>query len=267
MLREDSPLALAPDPQAERLGQRVRTVTLKLAKDAPLFPFEEARSHAGDQYRILKAKIALTRGDPRFFVVTSPESADGKSVTSINFAGAMALKGDAQVILVDADFRWPSVAPQLGIDNGPGLAEVLNGSCPLLEAVVRFAQIPNLYVLPAGHAVANPTEIIDSQAWRDLCGKLRATFTHVVVDTPPAGLVAEYDLLQAQADKVVLVARPDHTKRHAMNQALIQIPKEKLLGVVLNYVPEWPLAKGAGYGYYHYQKYEAVKRPAAARRK
>jgi capsular exopolysaccharide synthesis family protein len=246
--------------------QACRTVTLHRKPNSPILPFDEASVRAGDQYRILKAKIALLSAKPQVFLVTSAAPGDGKSVTGINFAGALALNSESRVLLVDTDFRWPTVADQLGIPAGPGLAEVLAGTCSLDEAIVRIDQMPNLHILPAGESKVNPVELMDSLAWADLCASLRESFSNVILDTPPVGLVAEYDLIQAQADKVILVARPDHTKRGMFHNALRQVPKDKLIGVVLNCMKDWPLGKVSGYGYYHYHDY-GLKPKAPGRRK
>jgi Mrp family chromosome partitioning ATPase len=56
-------------------------------------------------------------------------------------------------------------------------------------------------------------------------------------------------------DGVIVVVRPDYTSRPACKRALESVPKEKLLGVVLNCVTEWFLDKRLGYGY-SYEAYQ-----------
>jgi Mrp family chromosome partitioning ATPase len=57
---------------------------------------------------------------------------------------------------------------------------------------------------------------------------------------------------------VILVARPDHTNRILLNKAIEMVPKEKLLGVLLNCAQEWFLWKA--HSYYYYQNYAAAER-------
>ncbi len=64
--------------------------------------------------------------------------------------------------------------------------------------------------------------------------------------------MADFDLIQAPCDAVILVLRPDHTHRRLLTNSLEILPKHKLLGVVLNCVPEWFLTRNSGYGYYYY---------------
>jgi Mrp family chromosome partitioning ATPase len=136
----------------------------------------------------------------------------------------------------------------------PGLAEVVTGACSLNDAVIQAQQLPQLHILPAGSASGNPAELLDSSLWRNLMSITRTQFRHIIIDTPPLGGLADYDLIQAVSDGAILVARPDHTDRELCLKALRTIPKDKFLGLVLNCVESWVLnktRKHAGYyGYY-----------------
>ena len=189
---------------------------------------------------------------PHLIVVSSPAPRDGKSVTAVNAAGALSLKSEGQVLLVDADLRKSAIHGLLGLPESPGLAEVLKGTATLEEAMVHASDFPNLFVLPAGGAVDNPVELLDSAAWRELCVQFRERFRFVILDSPPVGAVADYELLQAMCDGVILVIRPDHTDRRLCQKALENIPKARLLGVLLNCVPDWKPARHSGVDYYYY---------------
>ena len=232
------------------IGQ-VRTLALRIPAPSPLLPFEEGQWRPSEQYRILRTKIVQHAAQPRMIVISSPASGDGKSVSSINTAAALSLKAEAQVLLLDADFRKPSVHALLGLPDSPGLAEVLRGGRRLEEAVIRTREFPNLFVIPAGKPPDNPAELLDSPTWRALSTRLRELFRYVILDSPPVGAVADYDLIQAVCDGVILVVRPDHTNRQLCQRSLEAVPKAQLLGVLLNCVPEWSLARGAG-AYYSY---------------
>jgi receptor protein-tyrosine kinase len=220
----------------------VRTATLRVMPTAPILPFDGSHSWAGEEYRILRTKIIQHPMHPQMMVVTSAGPHDGKSVTAINLAGAMALTSEARVLLVDGDFRRSTIALQLGIDSTPGFTDILSGRCALGEAVVRAQQIKNLYILPAGKTSSKPTELLDSSRLTDFCTACRTHFRYIVVDTLPIGLVADYDLIQAAAsDGVIMVIRPDHTNRKRCLEALRVVPQAKLLGLVMNCVTEWVL--------------------------
>jgi len=238
---------------------RIRTVALRLPAPSPLLPFDNGNSRPSEQYRILRTKIDQHPRQTRLIAVSSPATGDGKTVTAINMAAALSLKSDVQVLLMDADFRKSTIPTQLGVPESPGLAEVLQGTCTVEEALMRTQEFPNLYVMAAGRRPENPVELLDSAAWRALCDKIRPMFRHVIVDSPPMGAIADYDLIQAQCDSVIVVVRPDRTNRQLCFRALETVPKSKFLGVLLNCVPDWSLSRRAAPDYYYHSGEESYQ--------
>ena len=229
-----------------------RTLSLRIPAPSPLLPFEDGQWRPSEQYRILRTKINQHPKQPHLIVVSSPAPGDGKSVTAINTAAVLSLKKEGRVLLLDADLRKSAIHVQLGLPESPGLADILKGDCRMEDAIVQVQEFPNLYVMTAGTPPGNPTELLDSGAWQGLCARLRSLFRYVVLDSPPVGAVADYDLIQAVCDGVILVIRPDHTNRQLCQKSLEHLPKAKFLGVLLNCVPDWAPAKGAGADYYYY---------------
>lgn len=252
-----------PPAEAPRLSQ-IRTLSLHLPAPSPLFPFEKGQWRPSEQYRTLRTKISQHPKQPHLIVISSPEAGDGKSVTAINTAGALALQSEGQVLLIDGDLRRSAIHAQLGLPQSPGLSDVLTGACTAEEALVHTQEFPNLYVISSGTPPANPVELLDSARWRALCAKLREMFRYVIIDSPPVGTVADYELIQALCDGVILVLRPDFTDRHLCKNALDFVPKAKFLGVVLNCVPDWSPAKHAGSNYYYYSGEKAYESNEAA---
>jgi protein-tyrosine kinase len=220
----------------------------------PLFPFDGTDSRTAEQYRMLRTNILLHPARPKMIAVSSASPGDGKTVTSINLAGTMALKSDTSVLLVDADLRQCKIATSLGIPASPGLTEVLRGKCSLDEAIVRVEEIAGLHVLPCGEVGGNPAELLDSAEWKRVTASLRARFSYVILDTTPVAAVADFQLVQQASDAVLLVLRPDHTKRALFHKALETVPKDKLLGTLLNAVPDWFLWGNRDNDYYYAQK-------------
>jgi len=237
----------------DSLWEGIRSLDLRIPAPSPLLPFEMGQLKASEQYRILRTKITQHRKQPRLIVISSPDAGDGKSVSVINTAAALSLRSEAKALLVDADLRRSAAHFLLGLPETPGLSEVLQGTATLNEALVHTKEFPNLYVLTAGTTPANPTELLDSAQWPALCAKLHQMFRFVIVDSPPVGAVADYDLIQAACDGIILVVRPDHTNRDLLRKAIEGMPKEKFLGVVLNCVPNWSISRE--YGGDHYYQY------------
>jgi capsular exopolysaccharide synthesis family protein len=233
-----------------------RVLPVRISADSPLMPFtpnDLGHARAGEQYRIIRTKIVQHPRSPRALAVSSVDSGDGKTATSVNVASALALKNQTNVVLVDCDLRRGRIAELLGFPETPGLTDLLSGSVTMGEAIIQAQQFPNLHILPGGTRLANPTELLDSPQWRNLIQQLRKQFDYVVLDTPPIGSLADYDLIQAASDGILLVARPDYTNRTRCLNALNSIPQDRLIGVILKCVEDWFLSKSSShYGYYGY---------------
>lgn len=230
---------------------KYRTVQLEARSGEPVLPFDGIDDRTAECYRVLRTNVLRSSIGHRIIAVSSAGPGDGKTTTSINMAGVLALKRDARVLLIDADMRRRGVASKLGLDPSPGLADVLAGACALDDAIVQVGNLPNLFVLPAGRSSANPAELLDSPAWRALVANVRERFQFTVVDTTPIGIVADFALVERVCDETILVARPDHTDRQACLDALTTVNQEKLMGVVLNGTKEWFLGRSRDY-YYGY---------------
>jgi capsular exopolysaccharide synthesis family protein len=227
----------------------VRKIRMRLPQRSPALPFGDDHWLANEQYRILRTKLLQHIKRPQVILVSSAGSGDGKSITAINLAGVLSLRSESRVLLVDGDFRKPNVHFQLGIPESPGLADILEGRCEPLEAIVATEDFPNLFLMTAGKPIDNPAELLQSSRWTSTAAWLKKQFRYIILDSPPIAAVADYDLLQSACDGVIVVVRPDHTSRPACMRALESVPKDKVLGVLLNCVTPWFLGGTSGYDY------------------
>src|SRR5258705_12623491 len=122
--------------------------------DRHLVALTSAGSFAAEQYQGLRLTIErLRRGRTlQVIAVTSPAAGEGKTLTAINLAGALARGADdARVLLIDADLRRPAVARQLAIDQfSQGLTKVIENPPTSLATVTQTIKPYNLPILPAG---------------------------------------------------------------------------------------------------------------------
>ncbi len=254
-----SDLALAGLEEFD-IGPRedLRSIQVHIKSVTPLLPFAGENSQAAEQYRIIRTRVLQHPLRPRSLAVSSAESGDGKSVNAVNLAGVLALNAETEIILVDADLHRGSLARYFDVPVKPGLADVLSGTAALADCVVRVEPFPNFYFLPSGKGRGGPADLLNSKRWDNVSAALKKQFDHAIYDTPPAGAVADFDLIQANCDGVVLVVRQDHTNRMLWMRAYESIPNNKLVGVVMNCVKPWFL--GRGYGYYQYYNYSKYRR-------
>ena len=212
-------------------------------------------SVAADQYRALRHTIEHLRKDSgvQAIAVTSPSPGDGKTVTTLNLAGALAQAQGARVLVVDADLRKPSVAAYLALDGlrSPGLADALRDSRFELHQLVRHLKGFNLWVVPAGPPEMTPYELLSSPRFDELMREARRDFDCVLVDTPPSLLMPDCRLIERWVDGVVLVVAAHKTPRKLVGEALNVLDPAKMLGVIFN-ADDQPTS--SYYGYYGHEK-------------
>ncbi len=193
------------------------------------------KSHAAEQYRALRTRLAQAEGAAalRTVLITSPQKGEGKSVTAANLALTMAQELGRRVAIVEADLRKPSLQQLFGLPLGPGLAEYLAGAAELTDAM-KFLPDFNLTVIPAGLPPGNPAELLGSTAMRRMLDHLRTRFDRVILDTPPVLPLADVAILSPVVDGTLLVVRAGITPKPAIENALRSFDSSRLLGIVLN---------------------------------
>src|SRR5258705_7913641 len=131
--------------------------------DRHLVALTSPGSFAAEQYQGLRLTIErLRRGRTlQIIAVTSAAAGEGKTLTAINLAGAVARGAEgARVLLIDADVRRPAVARQLAIDAASkGLTEVVADPQATLDSATQKLKPFNLSILTAGtpHSAPAPT--------------------------------------------------------------------------------------------------------------
>lgn len=207
-------------------------------------------SFAADQYRTLRHTVERLRQEIGLQVlgVTSPSPGDGKSVTTLNLAGALAQSSEARVLVIDADLRRPSIAKYLGLASSrtPGLANVLKCECEFADTI-RHLERFNLAVLPAGSPQLSPYELLNSPQFDALIKDARRHFDFVVVDTPPAVPLPDCRLIERSVEGFLVVVAAHKTPRRQLGETLALLDSTKVVGVVFN-GDDRPMA--GYYGYY-----------------
>ena len=243
----------APDAALPSLATAARDPVEELPLAEQLVSFVAPGSFAADQYRSLRHIVEQMRkeSDVRVLAVTSPTPGDGKTVTTLNLAGALAQAAGARVLLIDADLRRPSVAGYLpcGPGRSCGLVDAIVDADVTLRHVVRRFDRLNLSVLPAGIAETSTYELLTSPRLEALLTEARAHYDYVLIDTPPLVLVPDSRLIGRWVDGFLIVVAAHKTPRRLLAEGLNLLDPAKVLGMVFNF-DNRPLS---GYhGYYGY---------------
>ncbi len=212
----------------------VKLIKRQLVEVPELAVFAQPRSIVAEKFRTLKTLLVnRIEGPIQVVVVTSGAPAEGKSTIAANLALSFATDHDQKTLLIDADLRRPTIRSWIQPEPVLGLSDVLSGQVPLDHAKISLENTP-LEVLPAGKPVRNPTELLGSDATRELLSRLRADFTRIVIDTPPTIPFSDADILGVLGDGVILVARAGTTPVRVLEQAMASVTSRILL-TVLNY--------------------------------
>jgi capsular exopolysaccharide synthesis family protein len=160
-----------------------------------------------------------------------------------------------KVLLIDADLRRPSVHNVFRVPNAIGLADSLRsaGATPL--AYIQVSS--HLTILPSGPPDSAPMAGLTSNSMRSIISEARSQFDWVILDTPPVGLISDANLLASLAEGVLLVVGAGETPYAAVQRAVSEFGRERIMGVVLNRVNDKVLA-----GTYYREYYPSHDREA-----
>jgi len=165
-------------------------------------------------------------------MVTSSVAGEGKSTTVANLAVAFALAGRS-VVLIDLDFRRPTIARLFGLPSSPGIADVVRGTAELeqvthsvpldhsrqnrgTEQSDHEATLGALQVVTAGAPLrADTIQTAAGRALQSALESLRERADMVLVDSAPLLQASDTLILSQYVDAILLVAhmrryRPGH---------------------------------------------------------
>lgn len=224
-----------PQEPAQAEGSEV-IVIADASVDPHVVMYHEPRSIQAEQYRAFRTNIlALSQGrGSRSFAITSSLKGEGKSLSAVNIAIAIAETPGSRVCLVDTDFRKPRVGDLLGLPPGPGLSELLLDEVQM-SRVISETKVSNLHVIRSGREPRNPSELLGSARIKDLMAVLKTDFTHIICDTPPVNPYTDAAVLGAQLDGVLLVVRAGRTPKEQAERARLNLERAgaRVLGVFL----------------------------------
>jgi capsular exopolysaccharide synthesis family protein len=238
--RRSRPLepGLTPPPAARRPTRPSRPARpVSESVDDHLVSLVAPTAFEAEQYRALRHLIEQRhRADGlSVFAVSSAAVGDGKTVTAINLAGALAQGAETRVLLLEADLRRPSIGRLLGF--GPGGAGLVNA---ILDPGVRLEDVSqarppfHLDVVLAGQSPPSPYEVLQSPRLATLLDEARERYDYAILDTPPLVSVQDCRVIARCVDGVLLVVGAHQTPRRLVEEALNVIGPAKMMGFVFN---------------------------------
>jgi len=212
-------------------------------------------SVSGEAYRVLRTNLKHANGGApvKTIVFSSPGPNEGKTTTVVNLGLIMA-EANLRTVIVESDLRNPTIHRVFGVSPEPGLTSFLVGERGVKD-VIRPTCRNNLWIVPVGKLVSNPSELLGSPIMSYFLNALKREYDIVLLDSPPILLVTDGAVLATLADGLVIVMRSGVTTldSYVAARQLFQNVKAPYIGSVLNQVtPERLYGRKKYYSYYSY---------------
>ena len=258
--RLDRPVLATIPPLSKRVRQEGKLRWSRRNRDS-LVTLEQPNSPAAESYRTLRTRMARLAAqlDINSVMVVSAGVGEGKSTTAANLAVVLAETGK-DVLLVSADLRRPRVHHFFSLPNKTGLSNLLTDGtppdkrkAPLADGKQMASELwsvaPNLWVILSGPLPAHPSALMDSDAMRQFLKEQRDLFDFIILDCPPALVVADAMALAPLADAVLVVADAKESDRNLVSRLKEEVEQVggRIVGAVLN------RSKQAGKSTYYYE--------------
>lgn len=193
----------------------------------------------GNDFRALKVTLssALIGGSTKRLGVTSPEKGEGKTTLVKGLATLLAFSG-SKVLLVDLCSEDPALSRMMAPEARLGVSEFLKDPRILASAIVRQADVENLYLLPLGRAAepASPAEQFAALHHLAELEALDRAFDLIIFDLPGASVSPDALAMAPLLNAVIVVAEYNRTTIDALETCVADLrgSRAEIFGVILN---------------------------------
>jgi succinoglycan biosynthesis transport protein ExoP len=253
---------------AEELEQTIRIPVLgiTLAAGRSFRPFirrrvpisekilAEPTSAMSESVRLVRTAIASSGAErpPKVVMITSALPGEGKTTFSLMLARLSAQSGK-QVLVIEAEMRRSAFGRELSTLPKKGLTEYLEGRATLDE-VIGVDEASGAHFIAVRERSRFAGELLGSAKMTELLKQASADYDLVILDTPPATIVADAFELGHAVDAAVLVVKWGSTPRHMVVDATrkLRAANVPLVGIVMTQVDS-KRYKSYGYGALPYE--------------
>jgi len=175
--------------RARRSGVRFNALSVFKDKGRPikidfdLDPYVEEQYHRLRRHLLPNAKRAAIK----VVMVAATDHGEGGTTTAAILASTLARSGNTKILLVDANLRTPALDEVFEPGQGSkllGLSDKVLSEAALDQTIYQ-TDIPNLFFMPCGKAVASPSYMFDSEPISAMVSALREKFDFIIFDGSP----------------------------------------------------------------------------------
>lgn len=226
--------------------------------DPKLIVSDYAPHIAGESFRLLRTKLIMQNEQPhKSIIIASLNPGEGKSLVAANLAIVFAQQ-KIPSILIDGDLRRGVLHHTFACEKKPGMTDLLIGNSPIsfdgVAKVIQKTHIPNLFLLPNGIQIPNPSELLGGSRMIKLYEVLKENFGAIIFDTPPIDIIPDALILNNFVKGLILVIRYGKTQVNRLNSKITEFSqiRANLLGIVINASEELKQTDYYKYSYYNY---------------
>jgi protein-tyrosine kinase len=188
-------------------------------------------------YKIMRTRLLQRLGQNNWqsLAVTGTDTGQGKTLTAINLAIALAQDPNTSVFLVDLDLQHPMIGTYMGMTFEHGLGDYLTGEAEL-DQIIYSPGIERLAVIPNSISFEHSSERLTGPRMLELERFLKAESPPriIIYDMPPLLLSDDVLTFAPQVDGLLLVVSEGFTARSALKKSKEILAEMNLIGVVLN---------------------------------
>ena len=189
-------------------------------------------------------------GQNRSLLVTSIEPGVD-SLTLMTGLAFSAARANQKVLLIDSNFRFPSLHEKFGVNNERGLSDLLMGE--VSDANIQTVSLLNeeIDLLTAGSSISDPIKLLNMNRLKELIYVFERNYDLVLLSSPP--VLGYVDMLQTAqcCQGVVLSEKINSITKSKLSEAKTLLGQLNVLGIVADggeaseaklhqvYQPQW----------------------------
>ena len=190
-----------------------------------------------EAYKMLRTNLRYTSNGNacRKMTITSPSMDEGKTVTAVNLAVALA-EARNKVLLIDGDMRDGKVHTYFKIHNRSGLSNLILESGDISNTIIKYKRNLNLFIITSGTINSDPSDLATSEEMAQLMNKLSEQFDYIIVDSPAINIVSDAIPFSKITDGTIIVVRCGSSTYSDIEIALesLKLVGGNIIGFVLN---------------------------------
>jgi len=228
-----------------RMQEKTRLSKGMLAQNRIIYP-EMDENATVRAFREIRTKIIQkSLGQNCMIMVTSVTGGGGSSFVTLNLGMAFAFDAGKTALLLDCNFRNPSLHRLFGAGTFHGLTDYLENPEMDIGEIIHQVGIERLRIIPSGGRREIPAEYFTSNKMKQLLDSIKQRYRerYIILDAPPMTESADTRILAELCDYVVLVVPYGRVTDSQVDISAKAIGEKKLLGIVFNNEPMPPVFK------------------------